>query len=1833
MKNRLISALLCFMVFVTMIPIFSVSAQTSVTKTIEEIAGSPIMVCERYDFSKDVYTGVNHNMVVKVSFDEENGLVLPVGQSGYFRYIPEEYWSPISEGKFLVFKAKVANETAAFAPLWQGPTTNKEPLRASIAITASGVNGGEGAYTYRDSSYKPGTDWVEYLLTADTVDTWSVYGKKPGENLWTLLVSGKYGNNGSSSTGFYFSGAGYVKEATLYAREDNMSTSTATQAYFMEDFDKMPKYRNIFLSGGANVQESNLVLTPNSSLELEKATIPVGGYAEFRVKSNSAKTELNFGDESGALQLELNGEESRVNGTSIPVANRGDSFHLWRVVRNEDGSYTGFCQREGEMAWYRAFQNVSSLSTGVADRLSIKQYAQSNSGVAGNSFIDYIKIAGPSVDGEIVLTDGGGTARVSENGKLKHPESLCAVVNANESTDRMIVFAEYDEGGILQDVEYFEIPKSERESMVTHCVQSEDVEIRQVKVLLWDSFEGLIPMNTVKTTKGDLSSWDEDWTVVGETEMSDGIITLKPGTGKESSAQYAVDFGSQFDISWEMAVERLGRNTSVKVGNGSYATTLTFAEDSISFPIANGSKSFPYEMDNQKHQYRIVGNGENWDLYVDGSIVCDMDGVPSDSSGVTLMFTNDDNGLIRVSSVQTERYLLINNPAKTMGFDNGDTCGFTLDEPLFDDSDAGFWNSIDGCLVGNDPSVTPAQPYTSIDVETQEDYYFECRVQFKSLGNWATWNIYNQGYYMSMEVHGKYLNVHSPKSQSGEEISSSDYFEIDPEKWYNIKVTSHSGGKYARVYLDGQLVTEEELYPTSFTGGRIVFRTYGAWTEACHYKIDWVKFIPLSKQSIGVMTMPETENVSASLYTEVLESNAISVALTSMDNFDKVDTVSYRLNGKEIGTTDTYPYQVTVSDVPVGNHMVEAVCRDEDGFALTRIAKQVLLTGEQSAHYSNEISYTVSGSGAIDVQNGNHRLKMVHSAKSVVCTTDAGSETFPYGNGIFRVITDGPIAEVYWNGQFSFSFYMPMTTEVGVTFTGSISEAGLSIPQERKNYFVARNVSDSKKIYELAEFPYNHNLDFVAGQGDEFHLALNDGYYRADVMVENGTIYVWDAEVTNAVPEKIKVDTIGAKDAYYRIETSAGMVRLYKNGRWITSYRSGRSTGSATMAVDVTKGELSYLSVNDNADLYLYQDDFSGTGEVGATEFWSVYGLDMSVSDGNFVLNASGKTNAVAEINVPAGDFDLSAKVNVSSIGTSGGFWYLLNHSGTETYTKAGYSKKVSGYEIVDREMAKTLSQSSNKRANFSTGRTVQLDLKVRQVSRGEKITLYVNGTEMLSRVESSERRGKVGFMLSDCIASIEEISYRGDGKPVLGTRRSVLDNKGHADMIENERGEIYKVNGGGGFKTSDGGLTWTEVTPAAGAGLSADRYGGWNSNMLQLDDGKVLSMVLFGSKGEYGKNKYVYRVYKSMDYGNTWVKNQRAILQPDDAPLYGISATVNAFARGQSGRIYFCHHNGNSEDVGDAVVWVSDNEGETWKQSVIIDGRVQGHVLAEPVVIENDAGTRIYFRNEKGYLCYYTSPDCGETWDLENLYKTPFFAPTACFGVEMDPDDYNTVYVGWLYDNMNLFGKHQWPRTRLAIAKSTDGGLTWEYLGTANENNIIPYTNSNITINVSKDYLIIGNDLCDDATGSMIWHNGFSVIPKASQKTSKRFEQLHTQFPDQIENTKVIPDYRMTGTLAINNQNGEVLLRGERILSGADGEYLSQTVAEKYLGKTVSVPAGSTKKVGGKTFIKVADFADAYNLVAVEEEDVLIISENGDWTTRQKKALRYALDLFDMEP
>ncbi len=981
--------------------------------------------------------------------------------------------------------------------------------------------------------------------------------------------------------------------------------------------------------------------------------------------------------------------------------------------------------------------------------------------------------------------------------------------------------------------------------------------------------------------------------------------------------------------------------------------------------------------------------------------------------------------------------------------------------------------------------------------------------------------------------------------------------------------------------------------------------------------------------------------------------NGIDMQVELFDRYQNVKEVEYFIDGVSVGKTSAgRGDKLNVADVIPSAHTLLAVFLDENGRKVGETSIDYINdvnTDKGSASYMNELDYTVtgnSGTAVYEFSNGTHKVRMTHSVDKVVYLSDTGEKTFHLGTGNFKILTDGATAEVYRNGQMAFSYYLPMTEEMG----RSVQENGMkitnvttSIPESKKTYFAKRNVTEKSLLYNFAELPYYHNTEFIADENDDVRLVINDGYYRSDVELKDGKIYVRKTDKDRTVPYREEVSEVQKGKVYYRIEVAAGMVRLYANGRWLTSFRAEHAEGDKFLAVQVNGGDgLDYITVHDNEDLYFYADDFQGTGENESVDFWMYKGVEPYVNEKvGMLINALGQDEAYAEVSASVGNLDFTADVEVTK--EKGGVYILFNKAVSTGYSKIGYNFEEKQYELVDRN-GTTFKTKKAVPGEFPLNEPVQLRLKVVDEPTGKTAVLYVNGQEVLNCEKGLVEgfRGRFGFILDDNTICVSNVSYRGDAYVNIGMTETVMVGP-TTDVLELEEDKIILTGYDGSRRyTEDGGKTWkTEAKPDGET---------WNNVQLRNPDGTPTGSIVAVSKrtmgtDEVGIKEYSYIAYRSDDNGETY----REVGKVHAEPKADRGAMQNRLTQGPSGRLYFASSEENSESRGAERAYYSDDNGNTWKASeTYISFENTGFVIAEGKIIEmGDGVVRYYIRTDLGQIIYFESYDYGKTFDLTKAHSTPFLSATNCYNVEVDPYNPDHIYIAWGYDNANLNSTVQHPRTRFGVAMSPDCGKTWHYIGTAHENNSIANNMMNLSINVTKNYIAVGQCFSSDSLSNV----GNSspartlIIPKNKIKPLMDFEQVHMRW-EWISQVVTMTSTVKQDLFLASPASGTVLLHGELVTDATYDDMIALDVVASYGGtkeeiaedgsailtvgeKNLTIPAGSIADKGGKKYVDMETFAKLYGLVCVDYEGVKVFDRFGRWSQNDSEMVRAMVEMF----
>ncbi len=1074
------------------------------------------------------------------------------------------------------------------------------------------------------------------------------------------------------------------------------------------------------------------------------------------------------------------------------------------------------------------------------------------------------------------------------------------------------------------------------------------------------------------------------------------------------------------------------------------------------------------------------------------------------------------------------------------------------------------------------------------------------------------------------------------------------------------------------VFMSGQPIT---LSATVEEGEEIPYLDYKingktiATGQAPDYKAtvdtipagNWEISAEYEDKTSGTVAFEVLRPIGGELVVEEKSNSELQLSIQDFhDEQNKVKHVEYLVDGVSVATVDKAPFTTSVKNLTKEGHSITALMKLEGGITIRQLDGSytpALEENDNSVSYSNDLSYQVTGEegdATILLSNGRHTLSMTHTKDGVTYRTIDGEETYPCGTGRFRIITDGPYAEGYYGGQFAFSFLMPRTTEVArkVTQNGlEVKDFNLSVPDVRKNYYTQYDVPAKVVTHQLPGLGTAYNLDFIAGAGDEGEIAISDGYYCTKIMMDDGKLYTWNVQEESFDPYKFYIGDLPTEGtAYYRVDIVDGIARIHKDGKWFNSFRSILSMGEPQLGIGLTGGDgLEYLAINDYMDVYVHDDKFDGEGKIDSIDYWYVNSEMQSlvIEDENLLFLKSEGEQGRAELNAYAGDMDFSADVKLSQL--DGGFWLTFGRTYEQWYNQVGYNAETGKFELLelrsDNNKNPTVTNViAEKEGSLPLDKTLHIELKTRLKPMTKEVVFLVDGEEIFHQDIDQRQHGMVGFKLNKSEASITNISYRGDSKPMASVYTyGVKYGVSTADMFEVGDTMIFAAERQTGAPyTSDGGKTW------GSKGLFPTTTKAGRSTM-RMSNGELISISRFPvEKDEVGRQLYVNGVHISTDDGATWT----TIDPIQSEPNYDRDQMAGRVSQGQSGRVYYVSAEVGNENFGISQVFYSDDFGRSWTPSeTMIDGWELDFAHQEATVHELPNGIiRVYLRNDKGFVVYLDSKDGGKTFDTENIKMTPFPTSLDTIGVDQDPNDPNTFYMTWAFDNANLQGQVQYPRTRAGIARSTDGCETWEYIGTIYEVNAFKGVSSfnNTNLDVGSKY-VIWNATAEGDSETSADYGTYITFPKDKQVGSVRFERLHRMNDEALEQQRMMQEDVENATLIIQKEEKAVRIFGERIEDAYYDGGISLDVAAAYLSATIKQEADggvtllqgnvaitfgkdAVTEHGGKKYIKLDAFQKENDLVSYEEDGILIVGETNQWSVRQLRAMRMASDLFVKE-
>lgn len=968
--------------------------------------------------------------------------------------------------------------------------------------------------------------------------------------------------------------------------------------------------------------------------------------------------------------------------------------------------------------------------------------------------------------------------------------------------------------------------------------------------------------------------------------------------------------------------------------------------------------------------------------------------------------------------------------------------------------------------------------------------------------------------------------------------------------------------------------------------------------------------------------------------------NVVVSATTFHEHSDAyVKEVDYRIGGKVYKQTNKDEnFALSLGKLPMGVYKVQTEFVDSNEFRIEEDGRmEVLPINNEGANVGLEykVSYDVANSGNILASDGNFLLDVSHTATEMKYKSDKGELTLPLTGGSYSLAIRSGVAEITRNGHFEGSFNLPLNDEIiPMSYTGV---ANLNLDVIDKDMIVAYGNGDTEVA--LKDVSDTWSLEFEKTGTNPENIIFKDGGYILDMTIGTdisiSTIPAGNYQDPGRGKEQIKTVPVPNGRHIYRITCDKGLAQLFIDNVFALSLRLPEVKTPAYLSRSGSEND-AFLVLKEIEDEWTFAEDFENTKTVSPIEYWDGNAEITTEKDDNG--NCLVIKNGTAVVNGFMKNPVINAKVKVDTA-FSGSMWMNLRYITDIVNMMVGYNAETGCWEISKIHQTKTTLASVP--GSIPKGKWFDISLKTDE----DIFVLYINGEKMLSAQDDSfSCNGKVGFRVENGEIRVDDFSVTGNGRVTAGVKR-LPGNPYPQEFLRLNDGSTLMMgyNGVPTYKATDGlNFVMTDITQL-----------GMNTIRLQNGDVLTIKTMVENEKGEYHSEAWISPDDCKTFEGPYIIENEQGV------ESNSFTCENGKLEQGKDGRIYYTSaeslpKSGAQENASCDWLFYSDDGGRTWTRSSNPNYSVtSGYLGAESKAIELPDGTiRVYCRSNTGFLRYLDSSDRGETLPQDNMVDSQLPSPAVAYGITPDPDEENTYYAVWVYDNTH-YNKYKFrePRFRISVAVSYDACKTWEFVtdllsfDLENDGVLSGVRCANSGIRVFDDYIYISSGVIDIAENetynNIMW--GWR-IDKSMIRSQKRFPLFYAYEPE--NNREPVGYYNEQIDLAYVQaaQNSNALLFGKTVnVTEAEAGLISAKAAALYLGAELEVSNNKVKlSANGKdlTFTIGSQNADingqsynaqkacvsadavpadaigkAFGVQVYSDSKYTILSGNGDWT------------------
>jgi len=459
-----------------------------------------------------------------------------------------------------------------------------------------------------------------------------------------------------------------------------------------------------------------------------------------------------------------------------------------------------------------------------------------------------------------------------------------------------------------------------------------------------------------------------------------------------------------------------------------------------------------------------------------------------------------------------------------------------------------------------------------------------------------------------------------------------------------ISITSPMDGadftEGGKIYLKAK--AEDDIpYVDYYANGTFIGRA----VKDDSYKLEW-RDLRVGQYIISAVygdsrSIESTITVSPKTGTIITEADKTEVKLGETVKLSinrtpiNIKKVTYFINGKEYESDNGI---LSYKADTVGKLFISAVLYGNDFSVEYAVPTEISVSTDKAEGITLQSSYTVdyspSANGSIKASDGIYALEISHNDKEFIYLTADGSKTYPLGLGNYRLVTDGGVCDLYYNGQFALSFILPVTDKANGISVSAVSDLNIS----GINATVYTGSDSSGKAVILPDFGADYALEFTLDEPKDFAIIAADGAYAAELISYNGSLVaVSDRNGTynDGGEDLVRVGTSATANVYtdaenvtlctlpsgrhaYRITVSNGICQLFIDNKWEASFR----LPSVYSVPYLQTSGITPVYIRQTEDIYTFSDSFDGSAEFPSSEYYNIgENLEAKFENGAMILS------------------------------------------------------------------------------------------------------------------------------------------------------------------------------------------------------------------------------------------------------------------------------------------------------------------------------------------------------------------------------------------------------------------------------------------------------------------------------------------------------------------------------------------------------------------------------------------------------------------------------------